>query len=197
MLNPGARVSIFLDPYADCELTETLGTDEKQRKKRRREYYAKNAERIREQSRMKMAEKRAAVKAKRRKSDGPQNLAKAELAVAKTLTEMLEGKVVRTAAPSPQHQAQPEDDLGRDSDSQGGGPGLIYVSAHRGQQHTRSHDDRPTIIREDPEVLAHQHSIFFLPRQREQLEGQSPTPEPEGPMPSFYDKLWAVVEKHH
>ncbi|KAJ6447697.1 hypothetical protein C8R45DRAFT_948406 [Mycena sanguinolenta] len=81
------------------------------RKQRRREYYAKNAERIREQSRLKMSEKRRAAfvvlrytnvedvhratqKAKRRKADTLRvsNLSNAELAASQVLTRMLEHK---------------------------------------------------------------------------------------------------------
>ncbi|KAJ6468863.1 hypothetical protein C8R45DRAFT_938046 [Mycena sanguinolenta] len=74
------------------------------RKQRRREYYAKNAAKIREQSRIKMADKRlvefrAARKAARRKSDTlrPSNLSNAELAASEALVHMLQHKTALAA----------------------------------------------------------------------------------------------------
>ncbi|KAJ7928227.1 hypothetical protein B0H13DRAFT_1860667 [Mycena leptocephala] len=91
-------------------------TAKEDRKARRREYYAKNVERLREQSRIRMAEQRAAVKAKRRKSDilRRSSLTTAERTASKALTEMLEKKAARLAAQSDEvdSEAEPEQDSG-------------------------------------------------------------------------------------
>ncbi|KAJ7914614.1 hypothetical protein B0H13DRAFT_1872866 [Mycena leptocephala] len=77
-----------------CHRSTSTKVSAEDKKKRQREWYAKNAVRIREKSRVQVAEKRAAIKAKRRKSDKPRTsqrkLTSDELIASVALTQMRE-----------------------------------------------------------------------------------------------------------
>ncbi|KAJ6505091.1 hypothetical protein C8R45DRAFT_923392 [Mycena sanguinolenta] len=185
------------------------------RKQQRKEYYARNAERLREKSRAKMAEKRMAIKANHRKSDTkrPPKLTRAELAASQALAQMLKDKV--TTMQSLQNSNNARDNIA--SESEAAVDKEIADLVDRGKYNkslledsNSDADDSPSAtVRADVFRSRSEHIIRYKsPAQsrpviqmdgnrRKSLKGRlptpmanSPSPEPEGPLPSLYEKLY-------
>ncbi|KAJ6629016.1 hypothetical protein B0H10DRAFT_2208942 [Mycena sp. CBHHK59/15] len=218
-------------------------------KKRRSEisalYYANNAAAIREKHRIQMAEKRAAIKARRRKSDRPANLTGAELVASRALAQMLERR--RAASPLPPSSPPPVPSEEEDEQSDDISPAPFTAREHaimcakldrgwkeqlaimeeKGEPYVEEEEeeDAPAAWQErddgEEEPLASVRGVSEMSDhqrcappatgvpemsgnqsraklQRRSLRLPTPTsrsssPEVQGKLPSFYEKLWAAV----
>ncbi|KAJ7828191.1 hypothetical protein B0H13DRAFT_1917193 [Mycena leptocephala] len=214
------------EPTEKRHRSASTGVSAEDKKQRQREWYAKkdySAVRIREKSRVQAAEKRAAIKAKRRKSDKPRTRQRKftsdELIASAALTQMREQKEL----PAAQRGAVSQTDTVDTPHPNAGGFTTIQdlleqgAEAQPSEPESSSEDedldvgvgvsatsDGVAITKDNisamsgSEIRIRVQELKAKRRRRLRLPtptSNSPSPEPEGPLPSFYEKLWRTVAK--
>ncbi|KAK7013046.1 hypothetical protein R3P38DRAFT_3207670 [Favolaschia claudopus] len=191
-------------PYRPRKSDEEKQATAEAKKLRRKQYYLDNAERLREKSRLQMAEKRAAVKVKRRVSERKRDLAAAERLARETLTQMKRHREAQyltlpcTAScdTSSTWRALEEQRLDREiaelfDSEQRGGRAVGASGDQNDGGHTAGAREHSTRISSGPpplETVQRLRSVFSPPP-----DSNSPSPEPPGRMPSFLTKLGQAV----
>ncbi|KAK6995768.1 hypothetical protein R3P38DRAFT_3223211 [Favolaschia claudopus] len=176
------------------------------RKKRRREYYARDAEKIREKNRIHIAERRAAAKRKRSGTAETRHqaseLTAAELAASQTLAQMQVDRAIQEKGGSGESEEAAVDReitaLWEEGEKQ-------RELESEDEESDNSRETGETVAVIDVEALRHRRATRIRRRQMADLLGarrlsrESPSPDPPSPeprakMPSLYTALFRTSD---